>query len=158
MTRPESPALAAGRAVWSAPGQSPGTLMVLSRITAALTSGCLDEDGSVVAHLGAGADPIWSPLGMLVLYQSYAERRAGGRALRWRYRRGRADLGSRRRTARCRTSRPAGPVRRPTTCARPVTKRAPVILYAYDVNTGETTELWLVDRRLAVRRTPDPDR
>ncbi len=121
---------------------SPGTLMVLSSDAGGSDLQVVSmSDGSVVAHLGAGADPIWSPLGIVLLYQSYAD---GTPSV------GLYDGDTGKFEPISDPSKdgavqdiPAGWSGTSAYYLRETGDQdSTVILYGYDVNSGETTEVW----------------
>lgn len=121
---------------------APGTLMILSSDPAGSDLQVVSvEDGSVLADLGAGANPIWSPLGMLVLYQSFA----GGAPAAALYD---GDTGevvviSDPAADGAIQDIPAGWSGTAAYYLRETGDEASTVtLYAYDVNTGETTTVW----------------
>jgi hypothetical protein len=99
------------------------------------------SDGLVVADLGAGASPIWSPQGIVLLYQSYAggapaaaiyDSQAGGAGPI-------SDPGA----DGAVQDLPAGWSGSEAFYLRETGDgESTVILFAYDVNTSETREVW----------------
>jgi hypothetical protein len=121
---------------------TPGTLMILSSDPAGSDLQVVSmEDGSVVANLGAGANPIWSPLGMLVLYQSYSD--GAPAAALYDGETGEIQTISDPAADGAIQDIPAGWSGTSAYYLRETGDEAStVVLYAYDVNTGESTSVW----------------
>lgn len=121
---------------------SPGTLMVLSSDQGGSDLQVVSmSDGSIMAHLGAGADPIWSPLGILVLYQSHS----GGTPSVALYDGDTGKVEPISDPARDGAVQdiPAGWSGTSAYYLRETgDDQSTVILFAYDVNTGGTEEIW----------------
>jgi hypothetical protein len=118
------------------------TLMVLSSDTSGsdLLVASM-SDGSIVADLGAGANPIWSPQGIVLLYQSYA----GGAPAAAIYDSQTGGMGPISDPAADGAVQdiPAGWSGSEAFYLRETGDgESTVILFAYDVNTGETREVW----------------
>jgi putative zinc finger protein/WD40 repeat protein len=121
---------------------SPGTLMVLSSDAGGSDLQVASmSDGSVVAHLGAGADPIWSPLGIMLLYQSYANGTPS--VALYDGDTGKVEPISDPSKDGAVQDIPAGWSGTSAYYLRETGDgESTVILYGYDVNSGETTEIW----------------
>jgi len=121
---------------------SPGTLMVLSSDAGGSDLQVASmSDGSVVAHLGAGADPIWSPLGIMLLYQSYADGTPS--VALYDGETGKFEPISDPSKDGAVQDIPAGWSGTSAYYLRETGDQdSTVILYAYDVNSGETSEIW----------------
>jgi hypothetical protein len=121
---------------------SPGTLMVLSSDQGGSDLQVVSmSDGSIVAHLGAGADPIWSPLGIMVLFQSHSSGTPS--VALYDGDTGKAEPISDPAKDGAVQDIPAGWSGTSAYYLRETgDDQSTVILFAYDVNTGGTEEIW----------------
>jgi hypothetical protein len=121
---------------------APGDRMVLSSDQSGSNLQVVSmSDGSVLADLGAGADPIWSPLGIVLLYQTHG---SGAPAVALYE----GDTGANHVISDPATDGavqdiPAGWSGASAYYLRETgDAESTVILFAYDVNTGNTSEVW----------------
>ena len=99
------------------------------------------DDGAVLAELGASANPIWSPMGIMLLYQDLND--GPPSAMLYDSQTGESILISVASDEGYQEDIPAGWLGTSAYYLRVVGDEAStVILYGYDVNTGETTEAW----------------
>jgi hypothetical protein len=121
---------------------APGDRMVLSADPSGASLQVVSmSDGSVLADLGAGADPIWSPLGIVLLYQSHGS--GAPAAALYEGDTGAVHTISDPAADGAVQDIPAGWSGASAYYLRETGDAdSTVILFAYDVNSGDTSEVW----------------